>query len=160
MPILENLGRVMASESILPTLDQAVSEQPYSPLMLMLAADLHWRRRDWNKAIPLAKRVLEQKPRHFHALAILANSYGHLAQWSDAYPYAQKLLQAKPPTWAGAKLLYAFMGFTKLFTTKGRETYRRTLRRCDEEARCDQDHLRFARDLIARYESANDAIAV
>jgi tetratricopeptide (TPR) repeat protein len=160
MPILENLGRVMASESILPTLDQAVSEEPASALMLMLSADLRWRRGEWEKAIALAERVLEHKPRHFHALAIMASSYGHLERWTDAYPYARNLLLAKPPGWFGAKLLYAMMGITNLVTAKGRETYRRTMRRCDEEANCDREHLRFARELVARHEDANGAIAV
>jgi tetratricopeptide (TPR) repeat protein len=160
MRILENLGRVMAAESILPTVDRAVDEEPASLLMLMVSADLHWRRKEWDRAITLAKRALEIRPRHSHALSILMNSYGHLGQWDAAYMYAPRLLQARHPNWTIVKLTYALFGVISLLTPKGLERYRRTMQRCEEEARSDRENLRLAQELVSKYGAANDAVAV
>ena len=160
MQLLENMGRVMASESILPSVDQAIAQDPPSVLMLMISADLHWRRKEWEQAIGLAKRALEIKPRHFHALSILVNAYGHLEQWDAAYPYARRLLEAKRPNWTVVKIACAVLGFMNLVLPKRRETYRRTMERCDEEARGDRGNLSLAEDLVAKHDAANDAVAV
>lgn len=160
MQILENLGRVGASESILPSVDRVASEQPASPLLLIVSADLHWRRKEWEQAIGLAKRVLELKPRHFHALSILMNSHGHLGQWNDAYLHAQRLMHAKRPNWTLAKLICAIFGVANLIVPTRRQTYHRTLQRCDEEANSDRENLRFAQELVKKHQAANDAVAV
>lgn len=80
MGILASWGRVVASESILPTVDESIAEGPATPLMLMLSADLHWRRKEWRAAIDAALRVLDQKPKDFHALSVVVTAYGHLEQ--------------------------------------------------------------------------------
>ena len=160
MRILENCGRVLASESILPTLDRAADEQPASLLMIMMSADLHWRRKDWDRAIELAKRALEMKPRHSHALLILMNSHGHLGQWDVAYQYAQRLLHAKPTNWTVVKLVCATLAITNLLTAKGRERYWRTLQRCEEEAKGDRDNLRLAQDLVSKHGAVSGTVAV
>ena len=160
MRIIADLGRVVASESGLPSIDQLAAEPAASPLTLMVAADLHWRRREWDRAIELAKRVLARKPDNFHALSILAGSYGHLGEANAAYPYAKRLVGAKQSNWLAVKLLCAILGVFNFLLPSRRERFYRALRRCDAEATADQDILAWAQELISKHEAENDPIAV
>jgi hypothetical protein len=123
MQILANLSRVFASQSILPTIDKSLSSGPSNRLMLMVSADLHWRRREWNAAIDIAIRALVSRPNDFHALSIVANSYGHLGQMELAYAYAKSLIHASPPNWMVVKLLCGLLGLVNLIRPSTRERF-------------------------------------
>lgn len=155
--MIANLSRVVASESILHSIDAHVSKEQCSLLVLMASADLHWRKCEWSLAIDLATRVLTKTPNDFHALSILASSYAHLGQEQLAYPFAKRLLHAKRPNWTAMKVLCAILGIINLIHPKRRERFYSTQRRCDEEAQSDRKHLLWAQDLILKYEAANDA---
>ena len=159
MSLLTNLGRVVASEEILPSVDESIANEPATSLMLMLSADLHWRRKEWQAAADAALRLLEERPKDFHALSIVATSYGHLQQFDAAYPYAERLALATPPRWKAIKTLIALLTFFKLATAKGRANFRNTMLRCDQEARADRDALAWAQELISTRKAANDAVA-
>src|SRR5207249_3551629 len=92
--ILANLSRVFAPELIRPIIE---SRWHSSLLTSIMSADFHWRRREWNRAIDFASRVLSARPKDFNALSILATSYEHLGQTELAYPLAKRLLRASPP---------------------------------------------------------------
>ena len=153
MTFLANLGRVVASHDILPSVDSANATNP-SVLMLLLSADMHWRQKNWQTAIEAASRVLDRKPRHFHALTIITTSYGHLKQFDTARLYAKQLVLVSLPPWIGIKIALTILTFWKLFTSKGRSSYRRLMQRCDMEAQADRDALTWARELVR--EAAND----
>jgi hypothetical protein len=157
---MTNLGRVVASQSVLPTIDQSLSRGPSSRVMLMLSADRHWRRGEWNTAIDIATRALVAKPNDFHALSIVASSYGHLGQMELAYLYAKNLVHASPPNWTAVKVLCGFLGLFNLIRPTRRERFYRILQRCDVEAKADRDSLAWARDLISRHDAANNGAVV
>jgi hypothetical protein len=158
--VLANLSRVLASEEILPTVDESIANEPVTPLMLMVSADLHWRRREWQAAIDSASRVLATKPKDFHALAILVGSHGHLQQYEAALPYAKRLLLATPPSWRAIKAAVGVLSFFRLFTAKGRASLHKTMLRCDQEAQSDRDALAWAQELLSAQGAADDAVAV
>ncbi len=160
MSLLANLGRVVASEEILPTVDESIANDPASTFMLMLSADLHWRRKEWPAAIDMALRVLEKKPKDFHALSVVVTCYGHLQQFDDAYPYAKRLTAAAPPPWKTVKAILTLLTLFKLTTAKGRAGHRRTMLRCDQEAQADREALTWAQELISAQEAANGPVAV
>jgi hypothetical protein len=160
MSLLANLGRVVASDEILPTVDESIANEPATPLMLMLSADLHWRRKEWQAAIDAALRVLEKGPKDFHALSVVVTSYGHLQQFDAAYPYAKRLVVAVPPPWRTVKFLITLLMVLKLVTAKGRASYNRTMLRCDQEAQADRDALAWAQELISARKAAHDPVAV
>jgi predicted Zn-dependent protease len=157
---LANLSRVFISDEILPTVDESIANEPATPVMLMLSADLHWRRREWQAAIEAASRVLDRRPKDFHALAILLGSHGHLQQFESALPYAKRLLLASPPHWRAIKVAVGLLTFFKLCTAKGRTEFRRTMLRCDAEAQSDRDALAWAQELLSAQGAADDAVAV
>lgn len=128
--------------------------------MLMLSADLHWRRKEWQSAIDAASRVLDTKPRDFHALSILVTSYGHLKQYDAAHPYAMRLVLASPPSWKAIKAYFVLISLFKLFTANGRASYRRAMLRCDQEAQADRDAQAWAQELLSARGAANDPVAV
>jgi hypothetical protein len=158
--LLANLSRVLASDEILPTVDESIANEPATPLMLMLSADLHWRRREWQAAIEAASRVLAKRQKDFHALAILVGSYGHLQQFEAAHPYAKRLVLASPPSWRLIKVAIALLTFFRLFTARGRASVRKTMLRCDLEAQSDRDALAWAQELLSAQRAADDAVAV
>lgn len=160
MNLLANLGRVVASAEILPTVDQSIGDERATLLMLMVSADLHWRSKEWQSAIDAASRALEKKPKDFHALSILVTSYGHLQQFDAAYPYAKRLALASPPPWKAIKGLLTLLTLFKLLTVNGRASYRRAMHRCDQEAQADRDALAWAHELISTQRAANDPVAV
>ena len=157
MQIIANLGRIVASDSILPSLDECTLDVRCSLLILRTSADLHWRRREWGLAIELATRVLAKKQNDFHALAILANSYGQLGQMELAYPFAKRLLQAKRPNWVAVKVLSGFLGIFKLTLPKIRQSFYNSQLRCDEQAQTDLNNILWAEEVIRIFEAANDA---
>ena|SRR5688572_21712206 len=160
MSLLANLGRVVASEDILATVDESIAQEPTSTLMLMLSADLHWRRKEWQAAANAALQVLDRSPKDFHALSVLVTSYGHLQQFEPALPFAERLTKATPSSWNAMKAVFTlFMAF-KLVTAKGRARYRRTMLRCDQEAQADRDALAWSKELISSQRAANDAVVV
>src|SRR5688500_215375 len=134
MSLLANLGRVVASEEILPTVDESIANEPATTLMLMLSADLHWRRKEWEAAAGAALRVLDRRPKDFHALSVVVTSYGHLQQFDAAFPYAKRLVTAVPPPWRALKAVITLLMAFKLLTAKGRASYSRNMLRCDQEA--------------------------
>jgi len=160
MSLLANLGRVVASDEILPTVDESIANEPATPLMLMLSADLHWRRKEWQAAIDAALRVLEKGPKDFHALSVVVTSYGHLQQFDAAYPYATRLVVAVPPPWRTVKFLITLLMVLKLVTANGRASYNRTMLRCDQETQADRDALAWAQELISARRAAHDPVAV
>ena len=160
MSLLANLGRVLASEEILPTVDKSIAVEPATTLMLMVSADLHWRRKEWQPAIDMALRVLERKPEDFHALSVVVTSYGHLQQFDDAYPYAKRLTTAVPPPWQTVKAVLTLLTLYRLVTAKGRASHRRMLSRCDQEVQADREALTWAQELISAHGAANDPVAV
>ena len=160
MSLLASLGRVVASEEILPTVDESIANDASTTLMLMLSADLRWRRKEWQAAIDAALRVLEKRPKDFHALSVVVTSYGHLQQFDAAYPYARRLTLAAPPPWKAVKALITLLTAFKLVTAKGRASYRRAMLRCDQEAQADHDGLVWAEELISAQRAADDAVAV
>jgi hypothetical protein len=160
MSLLANLGRVVASEEILPTIDESIAKEPATPLMLMLSADLHWRRKEWQAAIAAAQRVLEEHPKDFHALSVVVTSHGHLQQFDAAYPYAKRLAAAAPPSWKAVKALLTLLTLFKLVTANGRSSHRRAMVRCDQEEKADREALAWAQALISAPRAANDAVAV
>jgi tetratricopeptide (TPR) repeat protein len=157
MQIFANLGRVIASDSVLPTLDEFALEESCGLLVLRTTADLHWRRREWSLAIDLATRVLLKTPNDFHALTILANSYSHLGQMEHAYPHAKRLLHAKRPNWNTVKVLCGILGIFNLLRPKKRQSFYNAQRRCNEEAQSDRENIMWAEELIKKYEPANDS---
>jgi hypothetical protein len=160
MSLLANLSRVVASEEILTTVDESIAHEPGSTLMLMLSADLHWRRKEWQAAASAALQVLDRKPTDFHALSVLVTSYGHLQQFESALPFAERLTKATPPSWKAVKVAFTLLMVFKLVTTKGRASYRRTILRCDEEAQADRAALAWAKELISAPRAVNDPVAV
>ena len=160
MTLFANLGRVVASESVLPDFDKAIANETSSPLMLMFSADLHWRRKEWEAAIEPSLRTLSMRPKDFHALSIVLTSYGHLRQFENAHPYAKKLLLSRPPNWTAVKVMITALTALKLLTANGRASYRKAMRRCDQEAQADRDALAWAKELIASREAAIDSVAV
>ncbi|MBX3652144.1 MAG: hypothetical protein KF771_12305 [Burkholderiales bacterium] len=158
MSFLANLSRVIASDEILPTVNKSNTNERATLLMLMVSADLHWRRKEWQAAIDMSARALKTRPKDFHALSILVTSYGHLRQFDAAYPYAKRLLLASPPTWKVIKAFFALVGIFQLFTAKGRESYRRAMLRCDQEAQADRDAQAWAQQLVSARRAANDPI--
>jgi tetratricopeptide (TPR) repeat protein len=121
------------------------------------SADLHWRQRDWDKAIDLADHVLSERPTDFHALAILATSYHYLGKTELAYPVAKRLIQAEPTSWRLLKLGFRVASF--ILRAK-RAEYARLVQRCDAEAAGDRDILAWARDLVSRVEAPDSEHAV
>jgi len=117
--LLANLGRVLASDAVLSTLDQANATAPATST-LKLSADLHWRRKEWMAAIEAASRVIYREPKDFHALAILVTSYGHLEQYEAAQVYAKQLVLLRPPSWTATKTVLNLLRFFRLFTADGR----------------------------------------
>jgi hypothetical protein len=115
--------------------DESNAHQPASTVMLMLSADLHWRRKEWQAAANAALQVLDRRPKDFHTLAVLVTSYGHLQQHKTALPFAERLTRAVPPSW------------NSVVTAKGRASYRMTILRCDEEAQGDRAALAWAKEL-------------
>lgn len=160
MSLLANLGRVLASEEILPTVDESIANEPATTLMLMVSADLHWRRKEWRAAIDMALRILERKPKDFHALSVVATSYGHLQQFDYAYPYAKRLTAAAPPPWDTVKAVLTLLTLYKFVTAKGRASHRRMMTRCDREVQADREALAWAHELISAQRAANDPVAV
>jgi hypothetical protein len=160
MSLLANLSRVHASEEILPIVDDGNGKDPATPVMLMVSADLHWRRKEWQAAIEVASRALDTEPNDFHALSIIVTSYGHLKALESAYPYAKRLVVARPPSWTFIKVLFTSITFFKLLTAKGRASRRSWMLRCDQEAQADRDALAWARELIASQEAGSEPIAV
>lgn len=160
MSLLANLGRVLASEEILPTVDESIANEPATTLMLMVSADLHWRRKEWRAAIDMALRILERKPKDFHALSVVATSYGHLQQFDDAYPYAKRLTAAAPPPWDTVKAVLTLLTLYKFVTAKGRASHRRMMTRCNREVQADREALAWAHELISAQRAANDPVAV
>ena len=142
------------------TVDESIAHEPASTLMLMLSADLHWRRKEWQAAANAALQVLDRRPKDFHTLAVLVTSYGHLQQFESALPFAERLTKASPPSWNAVKVAFTLLMAFKLVTTKGRASYRRTLLRCDEEAQGDHAALAWAKELISAQRAANDPVAV
>ena len=157
MQIFANLGRVVSSDSVLPTLDELTFDKSCSLLVLRASANLHWRRCEWKLAIDLATRVLSKAPNDFHSLVILASSYGHMGQMELAYPYAKRLLNTKQPNWTIVKVLCGILGIFNLIRPKSRKSFYYAQRRCDEEAQCDRKYFLWAEKLISNYEPANDA---
>jgi hypothetical protein len=160
MSLLANLGRVLASDEILPTVDESIANEPATTVMLMLSADLHWRSREWEAAAGAALRVLERRPKDFHALSVVVSSYGHLQQFDAALPYAKRLVTAVPPPWRAVKVVITFLTAFKLLTAKGRASYGRTMLRCDQEAKSDHDALAWAKELICAQRAADDPVAI
>lgn len=160
MSLLANLSRVVASEEILATVDESIAHEPASTLMLMLSADLHWRRKEWQAAANAALQVLDRRPNDFHALSVVVTSYGHLQQFESALPFAERLTKAKPPSWNAVKAAFTLLMAFKLLTAKGRATYRSTILRCDQEAQADREALAWAKELISAQRAANDPLAV
>jgi len=146
--LLANLGRVLASDAVLSTLDQANATAPATST-LKLSADLHWRRKEWMAAIEAASRVIYREPKDFHALAILVTSYGHLEQYEAAQVYAKQLVLLRPPSWTATKTVLNLLRFFRLFTADGRAIQRRLILKCDEEAQADRAVLAWAHQLIA-----------
>jgi hypothetical protein len=128
--------------------------------MLMLSADLHWRRKEWQAAIDAALLVLDKRPKDFHALSVVVTSYGHLEQFDAACPYAKRLALAAPPPWKAIKVFITLLTVFKLVTAKGRASYRRAMRRCDQEAQADRDVLAWAQELISAQKAASGPVAV
>ena len=160
MSLLANLGRVLASEEILPTVDETIVNEPATTLMLMVSADLHWRRKEWQAAIDMALRILERKPEDFHALSVVVTSYGHLQQFDDAYSYAKRLTAAVPPPWKTVKAVLTLLTLYKLITAKGRVSHRKMMIRCEQEMQADREALAWAQELISAQRAANDPVAV
>jgi len=157
MKILANLSRVAAaaSKSVLPILE---SQPPNSPLLtLIVSADIHQRRQEWNAAIDFASRVLSSRPKDFNALSILVSSYGHLGQTELAYPLAKRLLRATPPNWTTVKLLCRVLNLIK---PRERESARRVLQMCDAEAEADRKILAWSQKLVSKFEATNGVGAV
>jgi hypothetical protein len=150
---------VFASDEILPTVDQSIANGP-TALDLMVSADLHWRRKEWQAAIEAAWRVLYREPKDFHALSIIVTSYGHLQQFDAALPYAKRLLTASPPSWTVIKVVITLLNCFRLFTANGRASHRREMLRCEEEAQVDREALGWAKELLLKQEAANDPVAV
>ena len=160
MSLLANLSRVVASDEILATVNKSIANEPATTLMLMLSADLHWRRKEFSAATNAALQVLNRRPEDFHALSVVVTSYGHLQQFDAALPFAQRLITATPPSWNAVKVVFTLLMVFKLVTANGRASYRRTILRCDEEARADREALAWAKELISAQRAANDAVAV
>ena len=161
MSVVASLGRVLAVHQALPPLDQA-SLTPPAASTLMLSADFHWRRKEWQAAIDAASRVINRRSKDFHALAILASSYSHLGQSEAAHLYAKQLVAVHPPSWIGIKVLLTLLRSFRLVTAEGRAIHRGIMRRCDEEAQADRDALAWAQGLISKatQRPANDDRAV
>ena len=160
MSLLANLSRVIASEERFATVDESNAHQPASTVMLMLSADLHWRRKEWQAAANAALQVLDRRPKDFHTLAVLVTSYGHLQQHKTALPFAERLTRAVPPSWNSVKVVFTLLMAFKLVTAKGRASYRMTILRCDEEAQGDRAALAWAKELISAHMTGNDPVAV
>jgi len=159
MSLLSNLSRVIASDGILATVDESIAQEP-STLMLMLSADLHWRRKEWQAAADAALQVLDRRPEDFHALSVVVTSYGHLQWFEAALPFAQRLTAVKPPSWTLVKMTFTLLMALKLVTSNGRASYRRTIERCDQEALADRDAVQWAKELISAQGADNDPVAV
>lgn len=160
MSVLANMARVVGSEDVLPTIDESIANGPPTVLMLMLSADLHWRRKEWQAAIDMALRVLERKPDDFHALSVVATSYGHLEQFEDAYLYAKRLTTAAPPPWKAVKAVLTLLTLFKFVTAKGRGSHKRMMLRCDQEVQADREALAWAQELMHAQKAGNDPVAV
>jgi hypothetical protein len=158
MSVLANLSRVLSSDQILPSIDQSIADEPNSHLMLMVSADLRWRRKEWQAAIDAATSALIKKPNDFHALSILVTSYGHLQNLDAAYPFAKRLILASPPPWKAMKVVVALLTILHLFTVSGRVRFRRGMHRCDQEAQADRDALSWAHALIAAQTAGNESV--
>jgi len=75
-----------------------------------------------------------------------------------SYPYAKRLLNAKRPNWTAAKLLCGIFSIFNLIQPKNRKKFYSLQHRCEEEAQSDLKHILWAKELIKKYETANDPV--
>jgi hypothetical protein len=161
MSVVANLARVLGSDEVWSSVVQT-NNTPPATSTLMLSADLHWRRKEWQAAIEAASRVIYREPKDFHALAILVTSHSHLEQFQEANFYARQLVILRPPSWTPVKVLLTLLRSFRLLTAEGRTRHRGIMLKCDEEAHADREILGWARELISKgtRREANDHGAV
>lgn len=150
MGVWANLGRVAASDDVLPILDSQLSGERPSYLILVTSADLHWRKQEWDLAIIASMRALKISRNDFHMLTILATSLVNAGQTAAALPYAKRMLEVKPPNWIAARALAAALRFHMLILPGRKKEFFQTQRRIDREAMSDRDHLMWAQDFVAK----------
>jgi len=160
MELFANLGRVVGAGAVLPELDRIADEDNPGFLILVGAADAHWRNKNWQRAIALAGRTLSIKPTNFHALAIVTSSLGNLGNLAAARPFAARLLTAPRPNWRLTRIVCGFLAGLKCITRSGRKSYASAMARCKLEEESDAAILAWAAELLALEKAANDEVAV
>jgi tetratricopeptide (TPR) repeat protein len=134
---------------------EALRRSPEDALALEALADIYWKNRRLEEALPLALRTLDIEPNDFLALRIAAHAFFERGDNAAAYDYARRLSVAPPPPTETCEKIVRLL--TPLsWIPRFRRLKHRAIARLNGKRASYTKWAQWARDYIANYESQSN----